>query len=137
VPFIVVAPGLMPARTRSLAELIDLYPTLCELSGLPQPGHVEGQSLLRVLQDPATSGMGVALSQHTRFKERYMGRAMRTDRHRYVAWFETGSGRVVERELYDHERDPLETRNLAGEAEQSNLIQELHARLLREFRLEE
>lgn len=135
VPFIIAAPGLHPARIRNLAELVDLYPTLCDLAGLPAPKHLEGESLRPALEQPDATPTGVALSQHARFKEKYMGRALRTDRHRYVAWFETKSGRVVERELYDHERDPLETRNVAGHAGNEALVESLHARLLHAFAL--
>ncbi len=133
VPFIVVAPGIRPGRTRNLAELVDLYPTLCDLAGIAKPPHLEGQSLLPILREPGRPTIDTALSQHARFREKFMGRAMRTDRHRFVAWFETKTGRVVERELYDHETDPLETRNLANDAEQAGLVAQLEKRLRREF----
>jgi iduronate 2-sulfatase len=136
VPLIVAAPGVRPARTRNLAELVDLYPTLCELTGLPTPAHLEGESLVPVLRDPAKKLTTTALSQHARFGERFMGRAMRTDRHRFVAWFEKKTGRVVERELYDHRIDPLETRNLAHDSKQANQVARLEAQLRKSYRMQ-
>ncbi len=135
VPFIIAAPGIAPARTRNLAELVDLYPTLCDLTGLKPPRHLEGESLLPVLKEPAEQITSMALSQHERYRERFMGRALRTDDHRYVAWFEKKTGRVVERELYDHRTDPLETRNIAGNPAQANLVKQLHRQLESGFKL--
>jgi len=75
------------------------------------------------------------LSQHERQREKFMGRALRTERYRFVAWFEKKSGQIVERELYDHQVDPLETRNLAREPTRSKIVQRLESRLLNEFKL--
>ncbi len=120
VPFIVAAPGgARPAggSTRSLVELVDLFPTLCDLAGLPRPGHLEGESLVPVLEDPSAVVRAFARSQFPRFRDRYLGRSWRNDRYRLVEWTDTRSGKVVERELYDHEADPGETRNLAREVD--------------------
>lgn len=136
VPFIVAAPGIKPARTRSLAELVDLYPTLCDLAGLKQPRHLEGESLAAVLAGPEKQFTKTALSQHTRYREKFMGRALRTDRYRFVAWFEKKSGKVVERELYDHKTDPLETKNVANENSRKKLVARLEQQLRTEFGLQ-
>jgi len=135
VPFIIAAPGIKPARTRNLAELVDLYPTLCDLAGVETPGHLEGDSLLPVLKATGGQSTSTALSQHERQREKFMGRALRTERYRFVAWFEKKSGQIVERELYDHQVDPLETRNLAREPTRSKIVQRLESRLLNEFKL--
>ncbi|MCB1121085.1 MAG: sulfatase, partial [Verrucomicrobiae bacterium] len=70
VPFLISGPGIQPGRTQTLAELVDLYPTLCDLSGLPAPNHLEGESLAEALAEPSITLPSVALSQHVRFKER-------------------------------------------------------------------
>lgn len=114
VPLIIVAPGVKPGRTQTIAELVDLYPTICELTGLQSPPHIEGQSLVESLRNPGKARDQVALSQQTRFAGRYMGRALRTDRFRFVVWTETESGRIVNRELYDHQSDPHEMINVAS-----------------------
>jgi len=135
VPLIIVAPGMKPARTRYLAELVDLYPTLCELAGLEKPPHLEGESLVPVLQLPGRNTKSIALSQHTRFGEKYMGRALRTERYRFVAWFKKKDGRIIERELYDHQTDALETRNIAGDPDQAVRVKTLESQLLQSFGL--
>ena len=115
VPLLLAAPGLTRGgRTASLAELIDLYPTLCDLAGLEVPSHCEGRSLLPVLQDPSRAVREAAQSRFSRFKS-HLGRAVRTSEFRYVEWTEKEGGAVVARELYDHRVDPDETRNLAPE----------------------
>ena len=114
-PLLVAAPGLTRGgRTASLAELIDLYPTLCDLAGLEVPSHCEGRSLFPVLQDPSRSVREAAQSRFSRFKS-HLGRAVRTSEFRYVEWTEKEGGAVAARELYDHRVDPDETRNLAPE----------------------
>ncbi|MDF1744504.1 MAG: sulfatase [Gimesia sp.] len=135
VPLIIVAPGIKSSRTRNLAELVDLYPTLCELTGVKKPPHLAGESLVPTLQQPEQQTESTALSQHTRFGEKFMGRALRTDRHRFVVWFEKKSGRIVERELYDHQTDPLETSNIAGDPDQADRILILEAQLRMSFGL--
>ena len=121
VPLIVAAPGLRGGvRTKALAELLDLYPTLTELAGLPRPAGVDGVSLVPVLQDPAAAVRTAALTQHPRpayYKgaPEAMGYSLRTGRHRYVEWRDWTNGAVVARELYDHGADPAETRNVAGD----------------------
>jgi len=134
VPLIIAAPGIAPGRTRTLAELVDLYPTVCDLAGVDGPPHLEGESLVPVLRQPARRSTSIALCQYPRFSDTYMGRALRTDRYRFVAWFHTKTGRIVERELYDHETDSGETRNLAGEPAQAKRVRELETQLRKAFR---
>jgi len=65
VPLIVAAPGAVGngQGTRALAEFVDVYPTLCELAGLPRPAHLEGVSLVPVLKNPAATVKAAARSQ--------------------------------------------------------------------------
>ena len=67
VPLIVSAPD-MKAETRgkatdALVELVDIYPTLCELAGIPKPGHIAGKSFAPLLDDPEQEWKDFALSQ--------------------------------------------------------------------------
>jgi len=116
VPFIVVAPGVTTpgSRTDSVVSLMDLYPTLAELAGLEIPGHVEGTSLLSLIEDPQAQWEHVALSTYG-----YMNHAVRSDRYRYIRYYDGSE------ELYDHETDPQEWINLAAEAAFSDIKQEL------------
>jgi len=128
VPLLFSVPGVKPSRTRSIVELIDLYPTLCDLCGLDQPTGLDGRSLVPALTGSSGLAAKPAFSQFTRFRK-YMGRAIRTDRHRYVQWSRLADGAVTDRELYEHQTDPGETINLAGRPESAELVKELDARL--------
>lgn len=111
----------------ALVELIDLYPTLCELSDIPIPDFVEGKSLVPLLNDPSQSVKDFAISQfpHRENGREFMGYALRTDRFRYVVWLDEQSGEVGARELYDHSVDPEENKNLAVQNEFAEQIKSL------------
>jgi iduronate 2-sulfatase len=113
VPLIVSVPGLTPGRTCSLVELVDLYPTLCELSSKPAPSHLEGQSFASILRDPEASTKEAVLHDYVRDKSGLTGKAIRTDRYRYVQWTDR-TGALEAEELYDLQEDPNETVNLAA-----------------------
>lgn len=121
VPLIISTPTMTTAQrgaqTNELTELLDLYPTLVELCGLPNVKELDGTSLCPTLDSPAKSVQAAAYTQHPRpayFKGEpdAMGCSVRTDRYRYTEWRNFRSGKVVAKELYDHRRDPDETRNL-------------------------
>jgi len=65
VPLMIWAPGMKApgSRTRALVELIDIYPTLCELAGLSQPAHLDGTSFTRLMDDPTIAWKQAAFSQ--------------------------------------------------------------------------
>jgi iduronate 2-sulfatase len=120
VPLIIAPPGYEHAgsSTDSLTELLDLYPTLVDLCGLPQVEGLEGVSLRPVLEHPDRERKGFALTQHPRpayyqGQPEAMGYSLRDERYRYTEWRDWQTGRVVARELYDHESDPGENRNVA------------------------
>lgn len=114
VPFMISTPGYRKGqRTGSLVELLDIFPTLCDLAGLPTPSDLEGKSLLPILKNPEGSIRPYARSQYPRGRN-IMGYTIKTDRYRYVEWTEIDSGKVVERELYDHFSDGDENVNQAN-----------------------
>jgi len=129
VPLIIYAPGARgngKASPRTV-ELVDLYPTLAELAGLPAPPGVEGKSLRPLLDNPQQTWTKPAYTQVTRNQagQRFMGRSVRTERWRYTEWDEGRKGV----ELYDHASDPREHRNLAADPKQAKTVEEMKRRL--------
>ncbi len=160
VPLMIWTPN-MKARGKStdaLVELIDMYPTLCELAGLPIPDHVEGHSFAPLTDNPNQPWKKAAFSQfpdpalrewaanplsqgmretffgpliqeveqriiqqqgdkwdRELFEHYLMGYTMRTNRYRLVVWRDVRDQEAepVDVELFDHETDPQETRNVA------------------------
>ncbi|MFT5051327.1 MAG: iduronate 2-sulfatase, partial [Chlamydiales bacterium] len=109
VPLMIRAPGKSKGGSTSaaLVELVDLYPSLCELAGLPLPTHLEGLSFAPLLSDPAQSWKKAAFTYHP--SGPVEGASLCNDRWRFTSWRTLGpGGKEVSRELYDHESDPLE-----------------------------
>ena len=114
VPLIVHAPGMKGngRRCESLVELLDLYPTVCDLGGVAQPPHLQGSSLRPLLENPAATLHEAAFTQARRgANAEHWGRTVRTMRWRCTEWDEGRSGI----ELYDHDQDPREYTNLASD----------------------
>ena len=134
VPLIISGPQISPGRTKTISELVDLYPTICQLADVEPPSQLQGESLQTVLLHPQQKSEAIAFSQYSRFDGTYMGRALRTDRYRFVAWTNEQTRRVVERELYDHQNDPHETENMAVRAEHAELVRRLENQLITSWR---
>jgi iduronate 2-sulfatase len=134
VPLIISAPGIGKggAKTTAISELIDIFPTLTEICGLPNPPKLDGTSLVPVLRDASTTVKTAALTQHPRpalywgggpqALPQVMGYGLYTDRWSYHEWRDFKSGQVVAQELYDEQADPLETANLVGSIEAARQI---------------
>ena len=133
VPLIVRVPGHQNAGSKpaQLTEHVDIYPTLCELCGLAKPSFLEGSSLIPLLNDPNPKGGSwkqAVFSQVPRnpsqAPEPVMGYSMRTDRYRLIQWRKS-DGAVDACELYDYEKDPMESRNLAADSEYIEILTDL------------
>jgi iduronate 2-sulfatase len=116
----------------SLVELVDLYPTLVELAGLPITPQLEGDSLAPILDNPNHVTKGVALSQYPRGGG-LMGYSMRTPTHRLTQWVHRKTGAVRATELYNYAGEVVETENIAGES--PGTVQRLSAQLKSAFQL--
>lgn len=127
--------------TTSIAELVDLYPTLASLAGIDGDlnKRLEGESLAAVIADPTVSVKDAAFTQHQHpfygSPKNWVawGYSIRTDDWRYTQWRAIDGGEVIAQELYDHAGDPLETKNVAAEHSE---VAQLHAlRLAKQFGL--
>jgi len=115
-------------RCERLVEALDLFPTLCELAGLPLPEQLEGRSLAPLLKDPDQPWAEAAYSQYLRddpgdwHENMVMGHSARTSSHRYVAWRDHETGELLAEELYDHRGDPRESRNVLEDPAQADFL---------------
>ncbi|UCE48084.1 MAG: sulfatase [Phycisphaerales bacterium] len=134
VPMILSVPAMKTAgrRTKALTEYVDIYPTLSEACGLELPDHLEGHSMMPLLANPERPWKKAAFSQYPR--GRVMGCSMRTKRFRYTEWQDRPTGQIMARELYDHEKDPHENVNVAGESKYKQEIQQLSEMLKQGWR---
>jgi iduronate 2-sulfatase len=115
-PLIIRHPDMKNAgkASQSIVETLDIFPTLCELAGLPKPGFAQGVSLRPLLEDPAAAG-------HPAIAYTGDARTIRTDTHRLIA-HKNGHA-----ELYDHSMTAGETVNIASQ--QPDKVRELAGEL--------
>jgi arylsulfatase A-like enzyme len=107
-------------RIAALTELIDIYPSVCELTGIPKPDHLQGTSFVPLLKNPNLSGKPQAVG---RYRD---GDTIRTDRFRLSEYRkQQGAKLMFGRMLYDHRTDPDENINLADREQQQNTVNTL------------
>jgi len=110
-PLIVRAPGYLEGRsTPALTEFIDIYPSLCELAGLPLPVHLDGRSFVPLLKEPDLKWKSAAIGRYRN------GDTIRTDQFRFTQYWSRElqkKGRM----LYDHSVDSAENVNLSESPE--------------------
>ena len=99
----VTKPGGVCDRT---VDFMTIYPTLCEVAGLPIPAHVEGPSAAALLRDPKGAWSHPAITTHG-----YLNHTVRTEEWRYIRYADKSE------ELYDEKKDPYEWTNLASRPE--------------------
>ena len=109
------------AHTNSIAELVDIYPTLCELTAGESPTHLQGSSLVSALEAPGTIFKDVALARWQK------GETLIVDQLFYTEW--QRKDKVVSKMLYNHETDPNETNNLANDPAYLSTVKALSQQL--------
>jgi len=145
VPLIINAPGYRDkgAKTSALVELVDMYPTLCDLAGIPLADHLQGDSFKPLLENPDKEWKPAAFSQFPRVNKddyqgwthpNYMGYSMRTDEYRYTKWIDFETKETVALELYDHTKNSDEMVNVAGKAEYAKIEKALDAQYEKELK---
>jgi choline-sulfatase len=124
-------PGMVCEAT---VELLDLYPTLTELCGLPMPAGLDGRSLKQTLEDPTAATGHPSLTQVPRGgpqaqSHQLMGYSVRNDQWRMTVWMDRMSNTAFATELYDEVHDPAETVNVANKPDNKALMDALAASL--------
>jgi len=109
------APGMPKSnRTNALVELIDLYPSLCDLANIKAPEYLEGSSFVPLMENPKQAWKTAAFST-------FGGAStIRTNEYRLIK-HEKSAGI----ELFDHRTDPGETRNVANDPKYKTIKQQL------------
>ena len=125
VPLFIHAPGISQdgKKTNQPATLTDLYPTLCELTGLPTPKQCDGLSLVPQLKSPGSPRERLSLTSYQFNREKQPSHAVSDSRYRYILYpggFE---------ELYDLQTDPHEFTNRADDPQLAVVKQKLAARI--------
>ncbi len=101
-------------RCRRVTSLIDIFPTLIDLCGLPNKAELDGRSLVPLLKDPQTEWNFPAITTYD-----FAEYSIRTEEWRYIRYIDGSE------ELYDHENDPEEWTNLADDPAYAAIKQDL------------
>lgn len=120
-------------ETEGLVELLDIFPSLCELAGVPVEDYLQGLSFVPLMENPDQEWKEAVFSQfHRRPKVahdggRYMGYSVRTKDFHYIQWHSWDNqlkvaGDSVTAELYDHRVDPYETLNRVEDMEYRDFL---------------
>tara|TARA_B100001093_G_scaffold476843_1_gene503605 strand:+ start:773 stop:2389 length:1617 start_codon:yes stop_codon:yes gene_type:complete len=142
VPMIIRYPNQINrgAQTFEITELIDMFPSLCEIAGIKVPDYIQGTSFVPLIEDPKREWKDAAFSQfHRRPKvsadgKRYMGYSINTKRYHYIEWYTWDPDKgvrcyFVNSELYDRLKDPHETINIVNDPTLIYIIEELSIKL--------
>ncbi len=156
-PLMISAPWIKPSTTTSLTEFIDIFPTLCDLAGVPIPAQLDGKTLVPVMKNPKLQNKEFAVSQYPRTNNKleterlgysdgeFMGYSIRTERYRFTLWmkdhFRSGTPfrneLVAAGEMYDYTKDPNETVNVIDEKNYAAASQELRKKMVQFFKSQE
>jgi arylsulfatase A-like enzyme len=115
VPLVFAGPGIPKGETTALAYLYDVYPTVCELTGMPLPAGLDGQSLLGVIAGRATKVRDYLFTAY-----REVQRAIRDQRWKLIRY-----PQIAKTQLFDLQSDPHEMNDLAKRLEQAGRVQAL------------
>ncbi len=129
VPLVIAAP-MTKARDQlcgRIVESVDIYPTLADLCAVAPPKDLAGASLRPLLNDPQAAWGRPAFTQVQRAG--FPGRSVRVERWRYTEWDHGREGV----ELYDHDHDPREFKNLAHDPQYAAVVAEMRGLLAKTF----
>ena len=136
-PLIISAPGYKNGVSHSMAEFVDVFPTLCDLINLEISDDLDGNSLVEQLKKPTKISKDYAISQFPRGKN-VMGYSIRNHRYRYTVWLKGNfhkdrpymNPEVVGQELYDYDLDPNETKSMIDDPNYKTIQTELNEKLI-------
>jgi arylsulfatase A-like enzyme len=122
-PLVVKAPGIKGGvLTSGITEFIDIYPSLCELAGLPLPEHLDGKSFVPEMKDPDNRFKDFAYSRY------HWGESIISDRYIYTEWTRK-TGQLYGRMLFDHAIDPKENVNVSEDPAYAEVVKKMQGQL--------
>jgi len=122
-PLIIRVPNMKTGKiVTQLSEYLDIFPTLSELCSLTKPEHLEGVSLVKLLEEES------AVTKTTLFSRFKDGETARTNRFGYTEYV-NDEGKVISKMLYDHWNDPDENVNVVDMKENKIIVEELSSKL--------
>ena len=156
-PLIISGPGIKPGKTKSISEFVDIFPTLCDLAGIPIPTYLDGKSLVPVMKDVNKQVKDFAISQFPRkmisaevkklgmVSSDVMGYSIRTSRYRYTLWMDNSfrsnspfdESKVYATELYDYVKDPLEKVSVINDKNYATVLKDMKTQMLAFFKTQE
>ena len=117
VPLIVKVPGRTHGqRSNNITEFVDIYPSLCELAGLPLPDHLEGTSFVGDIDGAIRADFAIS--------KWYDGVTIIQDNYFYTEWLNEEHEKETSM-LFDHTTDPLELNNLAAQEQHQQTVEDL------------
>ena len=119
VPLVFAGPGISKGDSQALTYLFDLYPTLCELAGVPVPAGLDAKSLAPVIKGSQPGVRDCLFNSYRKCQ-----RSIRDARWKLIRY-----PLIDKTQLFDLQADPHEMNDLAGNAEYAGKIKELTALL--------
>jgi len=124
VPLIISGPGIPKGqRQDAFCYLLDIYPTVCDLTGLPKPGSVEGKSLVSIIHGQETKVRDTLFFAYRDFQ-----RGVRDERYKLIEYMVNGKRTT---QLFDLKLDDFEVNNVADRPEYAEHLRRLRKELLR------
>jgi len=125
-PLIIRAPGHKSGLAASqLVEYVDVYPTLCDLTGLSRPFHLQGNSLAPILNGENPDWKDAVFCRWIK------GETIITKTHAYTEWYNQSGQPASARMLFDHTKDAAENINISEKPENKQLVKTLQSRLMK------
>ena len=140
-PLLIMDPTIKPdQKVHHPTELVDIFPSVCELLNLPRPNGIQGDSLVPLMKDPSTKIKNYAMSQYTRHS--HQGYSIRTKRYRLTYWMKKGFYSFIPFkkdlldyvELYDYQTDPHEKINHAKNMEFKEVLERMETHMQHYFK---
>tara|TARA_R110002096_G_scaffold400804_2_gene597522 strand:- start:19150 stop:20751 length:1602 start_codon:yes stop_codon:yes gene_type:complete len=138
IPFMFAGPGVKEnQKSHHPVNLVDLFPTVFELANVKQSAQIDGKSLVPLLDNDTTTSIEADFAYHQYARGKRMGYSIRTERYRYTEWHDNNyrsygnynDGNIVGIELYDYEKDPLETKNWFDDSQYASTVKDLKSKL--------